>query len=625
MLHSETHRSRSESLISSWSQSAFFRRVIQLGALRSTLVAVVAIDLFSLALAVVVMLVFHRLSWMGILISGTIPLFLVPLHWYPFARISEQLYATESLLRKSEGKYRSILEQMNEAYVETDQGGRLTFFNDSLCRITGYGRAELNQRRIADFTGTRHFRRLVCSAGRIAQSASIGCLYDFPITARDGATRYLDLSFSPLRDGENRRCGYHAVLFDVTEKIAAERERREIENQLARAKRMESLGVLAGGVAHDLNNILCGIVGYPDMLLLDCTEEGFLRTSLLEIKKSGEMAATVVQDLLTLSRRSVLVTDVVNLNEIIAEYLQSPEHANLQRSAPGITVKTALDTDLLNIEGGMLPLYKSVMNLVLNSFEAITPPGTVTLTTENRYLDQPLRGYDHVKPGEYVVLTVVDTGAGISPEDRERIFEPFYTKKIMGRSGTGLGMAVVWGTVKDHQGYILVQSEVGAGSSMVLYFPASRRELPAREPAPGVERYPGAGSAILVVDDLPEQRALISHMLERLGYRVHAVSSGEAAVEHLQTGPADLVILDMIMDPGMDGLDAYRQIHALRPKLRVIIASGFSETQRVREALRLGAGPYVKKPYRLETLARIVHEALATGPPADAGKRIEVS
>lgn len=597
-----------------WTQTGSFRWLTRYGAIRGTIFAALLSAAFSCLFALLVMTVLHRVNLMGLFISIAIPLCIVPLHWYPFARISEQLAATEVLLRKSEGKYRSILEKMNEAYIEVDLGGGLTFFNDSLCRITGYSRTELEQRRIAAFTRSRDLRRLIRSARRVARNETIGNLYDFPITARGGAIRYLDISFSLLRDEENRRCGYHAVLFDVTEKMAAAREKQEIETQLARAKRMESLGILAGGVAHDLNNILCGIVGYPDLLLLDCTEEGFLKTSLLEIKKSGEKAATVVQDLLTLSRRGVLVTDVVNLNGIVADYLQSPEHAELQRNFPDITVTTSLEPDLLNIEGGTLPLYKSVMNLVFNSFEAITPPGTVSLSTENVYLDRPLRGYDHVKPGEYVTLTVADTGAGISPEDRERIFEPFYTKKVMGRSGTGLGMAVVWGTVKDHQGYILVRSEVGKGSTMVLYFPASRRELPTREPSPGVEHYTGSGETILVVDDLPEQTTLISRLLERLGYRVHAAQSGEAAVEYLKAGAADLVILDMIMDPGMDGLDTYRQIHALRPDLRVIITSGFSETQRVREALLLGAGPYVKKPYRLEALVRVVHEALATGP-----------
>lgn len=597
-----------------WTQTGSFRWLTRYGAFRGTVFAALLSAAFSFLFSLIVMLILHRVTLMGIFISTAIPLLIVPLHWYPFARISEQLAATETLLRKSEGKYRSILEKMNEAYVEVDQGGRLSFFNDSLCRISGYSRAELEQRRIAEFTRSRDFRKLVVRAGRTTSEEAIGTVYDFPITARDGATRHLDISFSQLHDEQNRWCGFHAVLFDVTEKIVAEREKRAIENQLARARRMESLGILAGGVAHDLNNILCGIVMYPDLLLLDCAEEGVLKTSLLEIKKSGEKAATVVQDLLTLSRRGVLVTDVVNLNAIVAEYLGSPEYAQLNHSYPGIVVTTDLDPDLLNIEGGALPLYKSVMNLVLNSFEAIAPPGTVSLTTENRYLDLPLRGYDHVKSGEYVTLTVADTGAGISPEDRERIFEPFYTKKIMGRSGTGLGMAVVWGTVKDHQGYILVESQLGKGSSMVLYFPASRRELSTSEPAPG-DRYPvGHGESILVVDDLPEQTTLISRMLERLGYRVHAVQSGEAAVEYLKTGAADLMILDMIMDPGLDGLDTYRLVKALRPQLRVIITSGFSETHRVREALLLGAGPYVKKPYRMERLARIVHEALGAGP-----------
>ena len=598
-----------------WNQSRLFRGLVGLGALRGTIVATLIVDLVSLAFACVFMSAFHRLSWIGIMISGTIPLFLVPLHWYPFARLSEQLHATETLLRKSEGKYRSILEKMSEAYIEVDREGTLTFFNDSLCRITGFERDELNRRGIREFTRSRDFRKLLRSVRRLADDAAIGCLYDFPITAKGGVTRHLDVSFSRLRDEQNQWCGYHAVLFDVTEKIVAERERRAVEGQLARAKRMESLGILAGGVAHDLNNILCGIVGYPDILLLDCDGESPLKSSLLEIKKSGEKAATVVQDLLTLSRRGVLVTDVVNLNQIVSDYLQSPEHATLQQSFPGVALTARLAPDLLNIEGGALPLYKTVMNLLFNSYEAIVSPGTITLTTENRYLHRPLRGYDHVKPGDYVTLAVADSGTGISPEDRERIFEPFYTKKIMGRSGTGLGMAVVWGTVKDHQGYILVESTVGTGTVVELYFPASRRALPAPEPPAGLELYPGHGESILVVDDIPAQTALASKMLARLGYRPHAVQSGESAVAYLKDGAADLVILDMIMDPGIDGLETYRRIHALRPELRVVITSGYSETDRVREALRLGAGPYVKKPYRLETLARTVHEALAAGTP----------
>jgi PAS domain S-box-containing protein len=603
-------RTMADAARTNWGQSGFFRWIIRLGAVRGTIVATLAIDAVSLAFATAVMLFLHRLSWMGIFISGTLPLFLVPLHWYPFARISEQLQATEGRLRKSEGRYRSILEKMSEAYVEIDQAGRLTFFNDSLCRISGYDRAELELRPIADFIAHRDLRRLRIGAGRAAKARTIGGLFDFPIAGKDGATRYLDVSFSPLLDETGLRSGYHAVLFDVTGKIASEREKRAIEKQLLRAKRMESLGVLAGGVAHDLNNILCGVVGYPDMLLLDFKEEGPVRDALVAIKSSGEKAAHVVQDLLTLSRRGVVTTEVVNLNQIVAEYLQSPQHANLERIMPEITVTTALDPELLNIEGSSHHLFKSLMNLVVNAFEAIVPPGSVTLSTANRYLDRPVQGYDHVRPGEYVTLTVTDSGVGISAEDAERIFEPFYTKKVMGRSGSGLGMSVVWGTVKDHQGYITVSSVPGTRTAIELFFPASRRALPAQTPAPGSEHYPGHGELVLVVDDLPGQRVLASRMLERLGYRVRVVSCGEEAVEFLRGEPADLIVLDMIMDPGMDGLDTYRAAQRVRPGVRAIITSGFSETDRVREALRLGAGPYVKKPYRMDTFARAVHEAL---------------
>jgi PAS domain S-box-containing protein len=597
-----------------WIQSSFFRWIIGLGAVRGTIVATLGINLISLAIAVVVMLALHRLSWMGVLISGTIPLFLIPLHWYPFARISEQLQATESRLRKSEGRYRSILEKMSEAYVELDQDGRLTFFNDSLCRITGYSRVDLERREITDFVTRHNFRRLRSCAARARRSGTLGGLFDFPIAAKDGATRYLDASFSLLLNEEGGWSGYHAVLFDVTERFHSEQEKRAIQNQLLRAKRMESLGILAGGVAHDLNNILCGIVGYPDMLLLDCRDDGFLRESLLAIKNSGEKAANVVQDLLTLSRRGVLTTEVVSLSQIITDYLKSPEHQLLERSFPGVVVTSELARDLPAIEGSSHHLLKTVMNLVLNAFEAIVPPGTVSLSTANRHLDRPLVGYDRVQPGEYVTLTVADSGVGISPEDTERIFEPFYTKKIMGRSGTGLGMAVVWGTVKDHRGYITVGSEAGMGSTIELFFPASRRELAARAPTPGIAHYPGHGESLLVVDDMLDQRILVSRMLERLGYRVHAVSSGEEAVEHVTAQPVDLVVLDMIMDPGIDGLDTYRKLRAVRPGVKAIITSGFSETDRVREVLRLGAGPCVKKPYRMETLARVVHEALHGAP-----------
>jgi len=234
------------------------------------------------------------------------------------------------------------------------------------------------------------------------------------------------------------------VIQDVTEQKNAEKEREDLQSQLRRAQKMEAIGMLAGGVAHDLNNILGGLVSYPELLLLQLPEDSPLRKSILTIQKSGEKAAAVVQDLLTLARRGVVVTEVVNPNDVIAEYLKSPEHENLQSYHPGVHIETHLEKDVLNILGSSTHLSKTVMNLISNAAEAMPEGGELTISTENRYIDRPIRGYDNVKEGDYVVLAISDTGTGISPDDMQKIFEPFYTKKKMGRSGTGLGMAVVW-------------------------------------------------------------------------------------------------------------------------------------------------------------------------------------
>jgi two-component system cell cycle sensor histidine kinase/response regulator CckA len=264
----------------------------------------------------------------------------------------------------------------------------------------------------------------------------------------------------------------------------------------------------------------------------------------------------------------------------------------------------------MNIKGSPVHLSKSVMNLVSNAAEAMSEGGTISISTENRYVDTPIRGYDHVEEGDYVTVTVSDTGIGISKEDRERIFEPFYTKKVMGRSGTGLGMAVVWGTIKDHKGYIDIQSTRGKGTTFTLYFPITREEIATDKPLLSTKDYIGKGESILIVDDVKEQREIASVMLKKLGYSVTSVPSGEEAIEYMKDNSADLLILDMIMDPGIDGLETYKRILTLHPHQKAIIASGFSETDRVKEAQRRGAGAYVKKPYTLEKIGLAVRNEL---------------
>ena len=397
---------------------------------------------------------------------------------------------------------------------------------------------------------------------------------------------------------------------DITERKLAERAKKRLESKLQHAQRMEAIGSLAGGVAHDLNNILSGIVSYPELLLMQMAEDSPLRKPILTMQESGKKAADIVQDLLTLARRGVATTEVANLNDIVSGYLKSPEHQKLKLYHPDVEVETYLETTLLNVLGSPVHLSKTVMNLVSNAAEAMAGGGKILISTENRYVDRPVRGYDDVEEGDYVTLTVSDSGVGIPSKEIGRIFEPFYTKKKMGRSGTGLGMAVVWGTVKDHDGYIDVQSAEGEGTTFTLYFPATRKQLVKDQSGLSIEDYKGSGQSILVVDDVEEQREIAFTILSELGYSVATVSSGEEAVGYMEKNSVDLLLLDMIMDPGIDGLDTYKKILKLHPGQKAIIASGFSETGRVKEAQRLGAGQYVRKPYTLKKIGIVVKAEL---------------
>jgi CheY-like chemotaxis protein len=252
------------------------------------------------------------------------------------------------------------------------------------------------------------------------------------------------------------------------------------------------------------------------------------------------------------------------------------------------------------------------MNLMTNAAEAQPKGGKIRISTWNRYIDRPVKGYNEVVEGDYAVLSVADRGTGIAPEDLKRVFEPFYTKKVMGRSGTGLGMAVVWGTVKDHNGYIQVISSEGEGTRFDLYFPATREKLPKMESLISMAGYMGQGESILIIDDILEQREIASKMLTKLGYRVDTATSGEEALEFLEKNKVDLLVLDMIMDPGMDGLDTFDKIIARHPGQKAVIASGYSETDRVRQAQKLGAGAYIKKPYTLEKLGMAIKQELGS-------------
>jgi signal transduction histidine kinase/CheY-like chemotaxis protein len=518
------------------------------------------------------------------------------------SEVTERKRAEEKI-RESDARTRAILDAIPDILFQFDRDGRFIDMrgdpdNLAIAPAECIGRvigevmpptiAGLFRRQLAltfDTRGVRVFE------------------YDLPVTA---GVHYYECRLLAVSDSLAL-----GMVRNISEQVTAAAEKKRLVDQLQRAQKMEALGMLAGGVAHDLNNILSGLVSYPELILLDLPDGSPLEKPILTIKSAGERAASIVQDLLTLARRGVSVAEVVNLNEVIDGYLKSPEYAALRANHPGFHLKQELAGDLLNLSGSPVHLSKTVMNLISNAVEASAADGVVGISTCNRYVDTPIRGYDDIQEGDYVMMTVTDNGIGISAEDIDRIFEPFYTKKVMGRSGTGLGMAVVWGTVKDHQGYIDIRSIPDQGTTVTIHLPATREKASQSQMIPDLKELNSAGERILVVDDVAEQRDIATGLLARLGYRVTSVSSGLAAVDYLTSHPVDLVVLDMIMEPGIDGLETYRRILRLRPGQRAIITSGFSESSRVQEARKLGAGAYVKKPYLLETIARAVKDALS--------------
>jgi len=507
-----------------------------------------------------------------------------------------------------EDKYRTITEFANDGILVI-QNRKTVFANPACC--SAFTGLNVNGSMVEDILKVvkpekreiflARFRNLGNSVGRTT-------VFTFRIERAEDVDETYEIKASVIR--YRGKPAVLCIFRDITERIREANAVKENEEKLSRLKKMESLGLLAGGVAHDLNNVLSGVVSYPELILLDLPEGGKLRKRVEAIHKSGKRAAAIVQDLLTVARGVAVPREPLNLNDVVREYLNSPEHQKLQKFHPEVTVSVDLDDKLMNVEGSSVHIWKVVMNLVSNAAEAVKDGGNVVVSTMNRVVDRPLKGYCDVPAGEYAVLATTDDGSGLPPEDLKRIFEPFYSKKVLGRSGTGLGLTLVWNILQDHEGYIDVVSGT-EGTRFELYFPITRKTPGVKTSSVLLDDLYGHGEMILVIDDVKSQREISSSMLKALGYRTAAVSGGEAAVDYLMKNRVDLLLLDMVMEPGMDGRETYERITGIHPKQKAIIVSGFAETDQVRETLKMGAGQYLKKPLTLELLGLAIKAELA--------------
>jgi PAS domain S-box-containing protein len=518
----------------------------------------------------------------------------------------EELRATTSKVTALAEEQRVLLENTRDFIYRHDGNGIFHYVSQSVQAITGYPPEEWMCHYSTFLTDNPINAKVIEYTERTLREGATVPPYPVEMYHKQGHRIILEVSEQPFYES-GKIAGIVGVARDVTLRIQAEEQHEVLQQRLEKAERMESLGLLAGGVAHDLNNILGPLVAYPELIMMKLPPDSPHRRQLAIMGKAAQDAADVIQDLLALARRGRCELKPTSVNDVIRQYLESPNCLSLQTSHPAVTLTAVLDDSVSNIMGSSSHLMKAIMNLVVNAFEAMPDGGTLTIKTSQEHLSHLHSDFGRIVEDDYATLSIRDSGVGIDPRNIQKIFQPYYSNKQMGASGSGLGLAVVYGIVKDHNGYYDVLSELGKGTEFLLYFPASNAATVATVP---VDADLAGTGTVLVVDDVPEQREIAEQILVSLGYAVRTAASGRAALAYVTEHPVDLVVLDMILEKGFDGLDTYREMLKFNPNQKAIIVSGFAATDRVSQMQAMGAGAYLKKPYTRQQLADTVKQQM---------------
>lgn len=507
--------------------------------------------------------------------------------------ITAQKNAERALL-ESERRFKELAEMLPQTVFEINRDGKFIYVNRFGLEFSGYTQRDVNrgvyvfglfppeeqQRLKKDFTDVLNGQTAI---GR-----------EYRLLKKNGETALVTVYASPMvKDGDT--IGLRGITIDETEK-------KQMREYIARAQRLETAGRLAGQIAHDFNNLLAPIMAYPDIITAEFPDGHPALKYLNDIRTAAERISGINQELLTLGRRGHYKQEIIDLNLIIEQTLDQ------LKPLPGtISLDIDLEAGPFNIKGGSSQIARVILNLIVNAVDAMVDTGVLSVKTEYYYVDITRSEYGRVPKGEYVKLTVSDSGCGIPPDIRSKIFDPFFsTKKADNIRGSGLGLSVVHTVLEDHGAHIDLKSEVGKGTAFYLYFPVSRES--AASPVPG--RITGGDERILVVDDDPMQCEVLLRLLSNLGYDGRAVESGEEALRLLKNEPFDLLIIDMIMPEGIDGTETFRRALEVDPEQKAVIISGCASSAGIDEALRLGAGSFINKPVTLPDLASIVREVL---------------
>jgi two-component system, cell cycle sensor histidine kinase and response regulator CckA len=504
--------------------------------------------------------------------------------------------AMEEELRKSEEKYRNILESMEDVYFEVDLKGRLTFFNDAACAVIGYSRDELMGKHFKEYTSPETTKRIFSDFNEEYFSGEWKEIIDYEIITKSGSSRLMQVSSNLLRDQGGAPIGFRALARDVTNS-------RRLESQLIQAQKLEAVGTLAGGIAHDFNNLLMGIQGYTSLMLLDLAVSHPYYEKLRSIEDQVQSGADLTRQLLGFAQGGRYEVKPTNLNEIIKK-----TSSMFGRTKKEIAIHRKLKKDLWGVEVDQGQMEQVFLNLYVNAWQAMPGGGDIYLETRNVFLSDDEITRNAIQPGLYVQISIVDTGVGMDEKTRERIFDPFFTTKEMGR-GTGLGLAMVYGIIKGHGGAINVTSEPGHGTTFTIYLPGSERNI-VEEKTVVIETVKGM-ETILLIDDEPVNLEVSGELLESLGYRVYMAGGGQEGMEIYEEkrDEIDLVILDMVM-PGISGGETFDRLRESNPNIRVLLCSGYSINGQAQSILDRGCNGFIQKPYKMSHLSQKVRELL---------------
>jgi PAS domain S-box-containing protein len=512
-----------------------------------------------------------------------------------------QIHRIRRRLLEREEVFRLITENAADMIAVVDENGRRVYNSPSYKRILGYSIEELRNTEASEQIHPDDLP-LVLAAATDSRVTGVGRQLEYRMRDKGGNWHVLESTASTILDTAGVYRGLVIVNRDIT-------DRKRLGEQFRQAQKMEAIGRLSGGIAHDFNNLLGIIIGYAEILQESTSQGESDRECVNEILRSGQRAAALTRQLLAFSRQQVLEPKIIDLNGIVADM------EKLLRRVIGedIELNTSLAPELNTIKADQSQLEQVLLNLAVNARDAMPSGGSLRITTRNVTMSAPeVKKFEYpFKPGEYVQLTVSDTGIGMDSSTQARIFEPFFTTKEKGK-GTGLGLSTVYGVVKQSDGYIETESQVGVGTKFTIHLPVAI-EVTASRPVPKIGTAPSRGNeTILLVEDEDALRFLTRNMLKRFGYRVFEAGSSAEAIDlsSRQELSIDLLLTDIVM-PGMNGHDLANHLRNKRPGMKVIYMSGYSG-QGIGQAILPTGSPFLPKPFSRGTLAAKIGEVLQT-------------